>query len=204
MNGMKDKLKISLPIIVEGRYDKIKIESIAEARVLTTDGFGIFNAAEKRALFRRLAEKGPVILLTDPDGAGRLIRSHLRGVLPPDRIIDLYVPEVKGKERRKKEPSGSGLLGVEGTDADRLRALLAPFADGGTVRAGERITKADLYADGLSGGKGSAEKRARLARILDLPAEMSANSLIAAINLICAPGDYRRAVETLNKEEENG
>ncbi|MBQ7161178.1 MAG: toprim domain-containing protein, partial [Clostridia bacterium] len=89
---MKDKLKISLPIIVEGRYDKIKIESVAEARVLTTDGFGIFNAAEKRALFRRLAEKGPVILLTDPDGAGRLIRSHLRGVLPPDRIIDLYVP----------------------------------------------------------------------------------------------------------------
>ena len=194
MNG---KLKISLPIIVEGRYDKIKVESVAEARVFTTDGFRIFNAAEKRALFRKMAEKSRIIVLTDPDGAGRMIRSHLRGILPKDRLIDLYVPETAGKEKRKDAPSKSGLLGVEGTDAAKLREILAPYEDGAGPLPGAGLTKADLYADGLSGGKNSAVLRAALARALGLPAEMSASSLLEAINAVCTEEDYRRALETV-------
>ncbi len=195
---MTEKLKLSLPVIVEGRYDKIKIESVAEARVFTTDGFGIFNASEKRALLRRMAEKTKIIILTDPDGAGRLIRSRLRGSLPADRVIDLYVPEVKGREKRKKVPSKAGLLGVEGTDAEKLREILAPYADGAEPCRGAGVTKADFYADGLSGKRGAAGRRAELARTLGLPAEMSANALIAAVNLVCTPEDYRLAAARLN------
>ena len=200
---MKDKLRISLPIIVEGRYDKIKVRSVADARVFTTDGFRVFNAVEKRALFKKLAQKSRIIVLTDPDGAGRMIRGHLRGALPADRVINLYVPETAGKEKRKKEPSKAGLLGVEGTDADILRAILAPYADGGEPAPGAGLTKADLYSDGLSGKKGSAERRAALARALDLPAEMSANALLEAINTVCSADDYRRALDSINEKGTN-
>ena len=202
---MSGKLKIALPIIVEGRYDAIKLKSIADANIITTDGFGIFNAAEKRALLRRLAETGPVIVLTDPDGAGLLSRSQSSGILPPDRVIHLYVPEREGKEKRKKAPSKSGLVGVEGSDADLLRELLAPYADDASGSGSERasVTKSDLYADGLSGADGSAEKRAALARELGLPSNMSANALVAAINMICTPGEYRVAVDKINHQGEN-
>ena len=199
---MRERLKISLPIVVEGRYDKIKVQSIADARVITTEGFRIFNAAGKRALLLRLAEKSRLILLTDPDGAGRMIRGHLRGVLPPDRLIDLYVPAVRGKEKRKKAPSGAGVLGVEGTDADTLYELLLPYADGGEPQKSAGITKADMYADGLSGGRGSTGRRARLARSLGLPEEMSANALLEAINMICTEDGYRRAVNDLDLEDD--
>ena len=198
---MKERLKISLPIIVEGRYDKIKVQSVADARIFTTDGFGIFNAVEKRALFLRLAEKSKIILLTDPDGAGRLIRSHLKGVLPAGRVINLYVPETEGKEKRKKSPSKSGLLGVEGTDPDKLREILAPYADGAEPLSGAGITRADFYADGLSGKQGSAALRAELARALGLPAEMSSGALLEAVNIICTADDYRREINRLTKKE---
>ena len=198
---MSEKLKISLPIVVEGRYDKIKVQSIADARVFTTDGFGIFNAAEKRALLMRLAEKSRIILLTDPDGAGRLIRSHLKGVLPADRVINLYVPETKGKEKRKKSPSKSGLVGVEGTDADTLRGILAPYADGADPVPVAGITRADFYADGLTGKPGSVALRAELARALGLPAEMSSGALLEAVNIICTAEDYRREINRLTKKE---
>lgn len=191
-----EKLKLSMPVICEGRYDKIKLQSILDAHIITTDGFGIFNAEEKRALLLRLAERTRVIVLTDPDGAGRVIRSHLRGVLPPDRVIHLYIPETQGKERRKKTPSKEGLLGVEGMEADLLRRLFAPYADGAASARTEaaNVTKARFYADGLSGADGAAARRERLARALGLPASMSANALIEAINLTCTEADYADAL----------
>ena len=189
-----EKLTVRLPVIVEGRYDKNKLSSVIDANIITTEGFGIFNSAEKRALLLKLAEKSKIIVLTDPDGAGLLIRSHLRGILPPERMINLYVPEKQGKEKRKKAPSKSGLLGVEGTEADKLRALFAPFADDGSPEPGAGLTKADFFADGLSGGPGSAALRAALARELGFPSNMSSGALLEAINTVCTLGKYRAAV----------
>ncbi len=195
-----EKLKISIPIIVEGRYDKIKLDSIVDGTVLVTDGFGIFNGDEKRALIRRLAEPRGVIVLTDSDGAGALIRSHLTSLLPKDKVIHLYAPCVAGKESRKAAPSKAGLLGVEGIDADRLRALLAPYADGADAPVRGGITKADLYAAGLSGTDGAAEARRALCARLELP-EMTAPALLAALNVLYAREEF---LEICKEKRENG
>ena len=120
-------MKIKYPVIVEGKYDKIKITSLFEATVITTDGFGIFNKKEKLSLIRSLAQKGKIILLTDSDGGGHLIRSYIKTAVSPDKIINLYTPKIEGKEKRKTEASKEGILGVEGTDKDILYSLLSPF-----------------------------------------------------------------------------
>ena len=121
------KLIIPYPIIVEGKYDRLRLLSVCDAHILTTDGFGIFKKNEKLALFRRLSRQTPVILLTDSDGAGKLIRSHLTGAIPKDRLIQLYIPKIKGKEKRKDAPSAEGTLGVEGMERQLLFDLLSPF-----------------------------------------------------------------------------
>lgn len=121
---MSDRIKVDRPVIVEGRYDKIRIASLIEGTVITTDGFGVFKNSEKKALIRRLASERGVIILTDSDGGGLVIRSYLNSVLPKDKIINLYIPAVKGREKRKKEDSKEGLLGVEGIDCDTLRSVL--------------------------------------------------------------------------------
>ncbi len=186
------KPRIDRPVIVEGRYDKIKLDSLFDADVFTTDGFGIFNQREKMALFARLAQERGILVLTDADGAGRLIRSRISGCLPKDRVTHLYTPAIEGKEKRKSAPSKAGLLGVEGMEKERLLAIFAPyFTDAPRIERGEPVTKADLYADGLSGAHGSAERRAALARKMDLPREMSANALLAAINLLYDRDAYR-------------
>ena len=125
-----DRLKIDLPVIVEGKYDKIKIKSVADACVIQTDGFGVFKNHERLALIRQLAQKSKIIVMTDSDGAGKVIRAHITSAIPKDRLIQLYVPQVKGKERRKEAPSAEGFLGVEGTDVSLIRKLLEPFAVG--------------------------------------------------------------------------
>ena len=116
-------LNIPYPIIVEGKYDRLRLLSVCQATVLTTDGFGIFKKNEKLSLFRALGEKTPVIVLTDSDGAGKLIRSHLSSAIPKDRIIQLYIPKIKGKEKRKDTPSAEGTLGVEGMERELLYSL---------------------------------------------------------------------------------
>lgn len=181
-----EKLKIDLPIIVEGKYDKIKIKSIADACVIQTDGFGVFKNAERLALIRQLAKKSKIIVLTDSDGAGKVIRSHITSAIPKDRLIQLYTPQIKGKERRKESASAEGFIGVEGTEADTLRALLEPFATGVSDGEYEReeITKADLYSLGLTGGADSAEKRDSFAVSIGLPRNMTPNAFLAAINVI--------------------
>ncbi len=185
---------IKYPVIVEGKYDKIKLDSILDATVIATDGFGIYKSEEKQALLRALASKEKVIVLTDPDGAGLQIRAFLSSVLPKEKLIHLYVPEKQGKERRKTAPSAQGLLGVEGIDADVIRELFAPFtvdADEASLRP---VTKADLFADGLSGGAGSVGRRRELCLKLGLPANISANALLDIINLLYGYGRYKELI----------
>ena len=199
---MAEKLKIDIPIAVEGKYDKIKIASIADAQIVVTDGFGVFASDEKAALIRPLAEPRGIIVLTDSDGAGLVIRNYFNTILKKEKIFHLYIPQVVGKERRKKNPSKAGTLGVEGIDADYLRGLLAPFASGANMpeKVREDMTKANFYAAGLSGGEGAAEKRARLCRYLNLPDNMSANALLAAVNML---GEREQVEEFLQYDGEN-
>jgi ribonuclease M5 len=181
-----EKLKIDLPIIVEGKYDKIKITSIADACVIQTDGFGVFKNSERLSLIRQLAKKSKIIVLTDSDGAGKMIRSHITSAIPKDRLIQLYTPQVKGKEKRKTAPSAEGFLGVEGTETELLRKLLEPFASGISSKeaAREEITKLDLFELGLTGGNDSTARRDDLALSLGLPKGMTPNALLAALNVL--------------------
>ena len=188
-------LSISKPIIVEGKYDKIKLSSIVRANIITTDGFGIFSAAEKAQLLRRLAEKRGVIVLTDSDGAGLVIRNHLKNLIPADKLIHLYIPQIKGQERRPRAPSKEGYLGVEGIDADMLQKLLAPFADDGAAENQMCLTKSELYALGLSGRQDSARLRTELAHALSLPDNLSSNALLAAINMLVTETEFASALE---------
>lgn len=182
-------------MIVEGKYDKIKLSSVIEAQIITTDGFGVFRHAEKAALLRRLAEAGPLIVLTDSDGAGKVIRSRISQLIPRERLIQLYTPRLPGKERRKSAPSAEGVLGVEGMERELLWRLFEPYAgDALPARAHNPLSKTDFYIDGLSGGPGSAAKRDALAARFDLPPGMTANALLAALSMLCSYEDYLRAV----------
>ncbi len=196
-----DKLKIDIPIAVEGKYDKIKVSCVADAQIIITDGFGVFASEEKAALIRRLAAPRGMIVLTDSDGAGIVIRKFFNRILPKDKLYHLYIPKIEGKEKRKKEPSKEGTLGVEGMEAKLIYELLAPFASNSAPREQVReLSKADFFSVGLSGSDKSAEKRARLCRFLDLPDNMSANALLAAINLL---GETERYEEFLKNDGEN-
>ncbi|MGN1095191.1 MAG: toprim domain-containing protein [Eubacteriales bacterium] len=199
-------LKISRPIIVEGKYDRLKVLSVAEAKVITTDGFGIFSKTEKAAFLHRLAEKNGVIVITDSDGAGLVIRNHLKNILPPDKIINIYTPEIPGKEKRKKVFSKAGLLGLEGMSAEWLTKALAPFSDDAesVLPHGENelsLTKADFYALGFSGTEGSAEKRKRLAQELSLPTIISCDALIYAINTLVPRDEFYKAAQSISGDK---
>ena len=178
-----EKLKISYPIIVEGKYDKIKLDSVIEGKIIPTNGFGVFSDKEKREMFRSLAKKTPLIVATDSDGAGLVIRNYMKSIIPADRLFHVYIPEVKGKEKRKTEYSKAGTLGVEGMDPALLRELFAPYTEEKTVKK-ESVTKTDLFLWGLSGGEGSSEKRKSLCQELSLPTNLSANAFLEIINLL--------------------
>ena len=192
-----EKLNIPYPIVVEGKYDRLRLLSVCCANVLTTDGFGIFKKSEKLALLRRLSQSSPVIVLTDSDGAGKVIRSHLSSAIPKDRLIQLYIPQIKGKEKRKAEPSAEGTLGVEGMERQLLFDLLSPFEDREKTerRMENPLSKADFYRDGLSGGADSAARRDQLATRLGLPKGMTANALLAALKILLSYEEYLRLVE---------
>lgn len=194
---MKNKLKIDLPVIVEGKYDRLRLLSVCDANIITTDGFAIFKKSEKLALIRALSEKSKIIVLTDSDSAGKVIRSHLTSAIPPERLIQLYIPRIEGKEKRKSEPSKEGSLGVEGMTREILVEILSPYAAGNEKSPGEPIKKADFYADGLSGGKNSAEKRDALAKKLKLPPGMTPNALLAALNFLVSREEYKNLVNSL-------
>lgn len=192
----REKLQIPFPVIVEGRYDRLRLECVMEGQILTTDGFGVFRRQEKTQLFRALAERTPLILLTDSDGAGKLIRAHLTSVLPADRLIQLYIPRVAGTERRKQQPSAEGTLGVEGMEQALLYDLLAPYANPAAVERARKnpLSKTDLYLDGLTGCPDSAVRRDALAQRLKLPPGMTPNAFLAALRVLLTYEEYLAAV----------
>lgn len=193
---MQERLSIPYPIIVEGKYDRLRLLSVCDATILTTDGFGIFKKQEKLTLLRKLSEKTPLIVLTDSDGAGKVIRSHLTSGVPADRLIQLYIPQIAGKEKRKAQTSAEGTLGVEGMERELLWNLLAPYESEETLHRAENnpLSKVDFYTDGLSGGADSAAERDRLCEKLGLPRGMSANALLAALKLLVSYEEYCRLV----------
>ena len=175
-------------IVVEGRYDKNTLSQVVDAVILETSGFGIFNDAAKRRLLNKLAETRGLILMTDSDAAGFLIRNRIRGFVDPALVKHAYIPDVYGKERRKARSSKEGKLGVEGMRPEVLLDALiragATIDDCEMVTASPRISKADLYALGLSGREGSAEKRKKLLRQLELPERMSADAMLDVLNAL--------------------
>lgn len=187
-------------IAVEGRYDKNTLSQIVDTTIFQTNGFSVMHDRELLALLRRAAQTCGLVILTDSDGAGLVIRSFLRGALPREGVLHAYVPEIAGKEKRKAAPGKAGLLGVEGmTPEIILRALRDAGATvgGQTRRADGRITKLDLYTLGLSGGAGSAEKRQALLKELQLPGYLSANAMLDALNLLMTRDElYARDGET--------
>lgn len=173
-------------VVVEGKYDKIRLAELLEAPILTTEGFGVFKDAEKRRLFTRLAREKGLILLLDPDGAGQVIRSFLHNLTRGQGITDLYAPPRPGKEKRKSAPGKEGVLGVEGIDNATLLSLFekAGLLETSPAPPPPRYTKTDLYRLGYSGGKGSAEKRRAVLQANGLPLTLSANAFMDAINLL--------------------
>jgi len=189
---MEEKIHLTVPIIVEGRYDKAKLANITDAVIIPTNGFGIFKNTEKTALIRRLAQKG-VILLCDSDGAGGVIRSHLKGCLNGVKVYDLYTRQIAGKESRKSAPSKAGFLGVEGIPDSDLRALFGKLLAAHPELGGKTdepsapvtgVTKADLFSLRLTGYPDSASRRNRLCLSLGLPKDMTPNALLSAVNMI--------------------
>ena len=173
-------------IVVEGRYDKNTLSQVVDAVIIETSGFGIFNDAEKRKLLQTMAEARGLIVLTDSDGAGFVIRNYIKGCVDPKLVKHAYIPDVYGKERRKSAPSREGKLGVEGMKPqvllDALTRAGATFDDEENKKSAPRISKADMYARGLSGREGSAEKRARLIKQLGLPERLTADGLLDVLN----------------------
>ena len=173
-------------IVVEGRYDKNTLSQVVDAVIIETSGFGIFNDAEKRKLLQTMAEARGLIVLTDSDGAGFVIRNYIKGCVDPKLVKHAYIPDVYGKERRKSAPSREGKLGVEGMKPQVLLDALiragATFDDEENKKSAPRISKADMYARGLSGREGSAEKRTQLIRQLGLPERLTADGLLDVLN----------------------
>lgn len=178
-------IKLGPVILVEGKYDKIKLGQIFDATILTTDGFGIFKQKDKLDLLRRLAESRGLLVFTDSDGAGLVIRNYLKGAIPDGKVYHAYIPDLYGKEKRKAKGSKEGKLGVEGVpDEVIVKAVEQSGALSGVLPASGGITKVDLFELGLSGGAGSAQRRKALLKALQLPENLSPNALLDVLNCI--------------------
>lgn len=194
--------RVKQAVVVEGKHDAVRVHAAVEAVVVTTDGFRLFKDTEKLALLRRLAATRGLIVLTDSDSAGGVIRNHLLGTIPAEQLVQAYVPPIRGKERRKAAPSKEGLLGVEGMDAAVILSALeragATFEDETAApRASLGLTKADLMALGLTGGADSAARRRAVLAALDLPGYLSANRLLEVLNTTVTAEEWAAIVKTL-------
>ena len=190
-----DKLKLRQAIVVEGKYDQNTLRQIVDTAIFTTNGFADMKDPALLRLLQQAAQTTGLVILTDSDGAGFLIRNTLKSALPETGVLHAYIPDLPGKEKRKTAPGKEGLLGVEGMTPEILLKALrdagAEFADGSTPPpAREPITKQDLFALGLSGGPESAKKRAALLKALSLPAHMSANALLQALNVLFSREEF--------------
>lgn len=199
-------MRIQEAIVVEGRYDKAALAGVVDTLILETAGFGVFKDGERLAFLRKLAAKRGLIVLTDSDGAGFVIRNYLKGAIPKDQLKHAYIPDVYGKERRKKAPGKEGKLGVEGMPPEVLRQAL--LRAGATVLDGDAparpqgdLTPADLFALGLSGTPDAAQRRGLLLKRLDLPEHMSAKALLAALNALYTPEELGELLDGYVKEK---
>jgi len=194
-------IKIKQAIVVEGRYDKNTLSQIVDAPIIETNGFGIMNDKANLSFLRRVAENRGLIVFTDSDGAGFMIRNFLKSAIDPAYLLHAYIPDVYGKEKRKTAPGKEGKIGVEGMTRqvilDSLRRCGASFEDDSNAAFCGSITKQDLMELGLSGGKDSSFLRKKLLKKLELPEHMSANALLQALNLLYTPDDLRELMKTL-------
>ena len=195
-------IKLKQAVVVEGKYDKIRLSSVIDGVIIVTNGFGIFKDKEKLALIRFYAENTGIIILTDSDRAGFIIRNHIKGAVKNGRIQNVYIPEIFGKERRKTQPSAEGKLGVEGMDKE---ILLKAFEKAGitsdiTESEREPITKTDLFTLGLSGGKNSSELRRQLLEHLKLPSLLSANSMLEVLNTMMDMTELEKIMAELKEK----
>lgn len=194
-------IKLRQAIVVEGRYDKNALCQLVDAPVIETHGFGVMKDRRLLGFLRQVAAARGLIILTDSDGAGFVIRNFLKGALPPEQVLHAYIPDVPGKERRKRAPGKEGKLGVEGMSPAVLEAVLrragATFLDepDAAAQTSPPITKADLFALGLSGGPGAAERRGMLLKKLDLPEHLSPNALLPVLNALYTRDAFLQEVE---------
>ena len=199
-------IKIKQTIVVEGKYDKSKLSSFIDATIITTEGFDIFRDKEKLALLRRLARQDGIIVLTDSDRAGCLIRSHIAGAIPPQQITHVYIPDVFGKEHRKEKPSAEGKLGVEGLSS---QVLLEAFQKAGIAvvnslereKAGRPVTKGDLMELGLAGGENSHLLRLNLQKKLGLPGRLNTNGLLRVLNQLYTYEEFLSVAQQMSVEK---
>ena len=201
-------LKIKEAIIVEGRYDKNSLSQVVDGLILETSGFGVFKDGEKLELIRRLAQRQGIIVLTDSDGAGFVIRNYLKGAIPKNQVKHAYIPDVYGKERRKRKAGKEGKLGVEGMNPEVLRQALlragATVLDGdGPAPARGDLTPADLFALGLTGRPDSAARREKLLHRLGLPQHMNSKALLAMLNALHTPDEVAQMVEELDLQSKD-
>lgn len=186
-------------VIVEGKYDKIRLSSVVDALIITTEGFRIFKDKEKMELIRSLAVKNGIVILTDSDSAGFAIRSHIKGCINGGKITNIYIPDIFGKEKRKTVPSKEGKLGVEGIDCDILAEAFrrSGVIAGDYVRT-ESVSRETLFDDGFIGTESAVERRRLLSNALGLPRRLSTNSLLEVLNSAFTYEEYRAAVEKIN------
>ncbi len=189
------KLSLRYPLIVEGKYDKIKLSDIISSPIIETGGFALINNKKKRKYLYTLAQSTKFIVLTDSDKAGGFIRSHLKGIIPKDKLINVYIPKIEGKEKRKSVHSAEGLLGVEGMSFEVLQKLLSPYIS--EERQIEPVTPDLLWEAGLLGKNDSCEKRKILAKELDLPDNLTQKALTDAINTLGGASLFRQLSKKL-------
>ena len=201
-------IKIKEAVIVEGKYDKIKLSSLIDGLIIETGGFQIFSDREKIELLRRLADTRGLLILTDSDSAGFLIRNHIQSCIPKEKIRHAYIPDLYGKEKRKLHTSKEGKLGVEGIDPEILlesirRSGASAIEEAGSSEEKRKITKLDLYEDGFSGGADSSKKRQVLLRELGLPERLTAKALVPVLNSLVNYEEYQKVVKKINLTLEN-
>lgn len=193
-------IRLDRPVIVEGKYDKIALENVVDALIITTDGFGIFKNREKCDLIRRLARKNGIIIMTDSDSAGAVIRSYIKKIISDCEIINVYVPELRGKEKRKARPSKSGLIGVEGMSSEIIENALKRSGIFSVKEENRRkITKTDMFVLGLSGREDSSVKRKEFLRFLGLPESLSSSAMLDVLNNMLTADEFFDKAELWNK-----
>ena len=209
---MNDKIRLQETVIVEGRYDKIQLSGLIESPIIETGGFRVFKDKEKQRLIRKVAQRRGILVMTDVDSAGFVIRNFLRGIVDSENILHAYIPTVKGKEKRKPEASKEGILGVEGIDRDKLLDSIRQsgahilndvesFAENRSSLRSE-ITKMDFFDYGLNGCENAAQHREEVLSSLGLPRYLTVNAMVAAINCLFTKDEFENYLIKLNQDKE--